>query len=142
MRKKAFQKTFNQMVNNSPEPELLDRTFSALADATRRQILERLSEGDCCVTDLAKPHQMSLPAVSKHLRVLENAGLIKRHKSGRIHQLNLEATPMKQAVQWLETYRRFWEGNLDRLDDYLKKLQATQTSQNTPKNKTSHDNFS
>jgi DNA-binding transcriptional ArsR family regulator len=102
---------------------LLNRTFGALADPTRRRILERLSHGDRCVTDLARPYSMSLPAVSKHLRVLENAGLIRRRRSGRVHSLKLVAAPMKEASRWIEEYRRFWEGNLDRLDDYLKKLQ-------------------
>jgi len=76
------------------------------------------------VTDLAKPYRMSLPAVSKHLRVLENAGLISRERAGRVHQLKLEAKPMKDALQWIEEYRRFWEGNFDRLDEYLKQVQA------------------
>jgi DNA-binding transcriptional ArsR family regulator len=102
----------------------LDRTFSALADPTRRSILEYLTHGDRCVTDLARPHRMSLPAVSKHLRVLERAGLVRRQRCGRVHQLKLEAKPMKDAQQWIEKYRRFWEDNLDRLDDYLKQLQA------------------
>ena len=113
---------FNHMVNYSPR--LLDRTFAALADPTRRRILEHLAQGDRCVTDLARPHRMSLPAVSKHLRVLERAGLIRRQRHGRVHQLKLEAKPMKDAQQWIERYRRFWEENLDRLDDYLMKLQA------------------
>src|SRR3954471_18307009 len=103
-------------------PELLDRTFAALADPTRRQILERLALSDCCVTDLAKPHRMSLPAVSKHLRVLEKAGLVRRKRRGRVHQLKLEALPMQNAQQWIEEYRRFWEGSFDRLDEYLKQL--------------------
>ena len=107
-------------------PRVLDRTFAALADPTRRQILENLSHGDRCVTDLARPHSMSLPAVSKHLRVLERAGLIKRRRHGRVHSLKLEAEPMKQASQWIEEYRRFWEGSLDRLDEYLKELQKTE----------------
>jgi DNA-binding transcriptional ArsR family regulator len=102
----------------------LNRTFAALADPTRRRILEHLAQGDRCVTDLARPHRMSLPAVSKHLRVLERAGLIRRQRCGRVHQLKLEAKPMKDAQQWIEGYRRFWEDNLDRLDDYLKQLQA------------------
>ena len=100
---------------------MLNRTFAALADPTRRRILAHLARGDRCVTDLAKPHSMSLPAVSKHLRVLENAGLIRRKRYGRVHQLNLEAKPMKQAVHWIEEYRKFWEGSLDRLADYLEK---------------------
>ncbi len=99
----------------------LNRTFAALADPTRRRILAHLTRGDRCVTDLAKPHSMSLPAVSKHLRVLEKAGLIRRRRYGRIHQLNLDAKPMKQAVRWIEEYRKFWEGSLDRLADYLEK---------------------
>jgi DNA-binding transcriptional ArsR family regulator len=115
------------MVKHSPK--LLNRTFAALADPTRRSILEHLAQGDRCVTDLAKPHRMSLPAVSKHLRVLERAGLIRRQRRGRVHQLNLEAEPMKQASLWIEEYRRFWEANLDRLDDYLKKLQATEKTE-------------
>jgi DNA-binding transcriptional ArsR family regulator len=115
---------FNHMVKCSPR--LLDRTFGALADPTRRRILEHLAHGDRCVTDLAKPYRMSLPAVSKHLRVLERAGLIRRHRSGRVHQLKLEAKPMKDAQLWIEEYRRFWEKNLDRLDDYLKQLQTTE----------------
>jgi DNA-binding transcriptional ArsR family regulator len=110
------------MVNYSPR--LLNRTFGALADPTRRRILEHLAGGDRCVTDLAKPYRMSLPAVSKHLRVLERAGLIRRQRCGRVHQLKLEAKPMKEAQQWIEQYRRFWEENLDRLDIYLKQLQA------------------
>lgn len=104
-------------------PEHLDLTFAALADPTRRRILEELSTGDRCVTDLAKPHAMSLPAVSKHLKVLENAGLISRQKEGRVHSLKLEIAPMKQAQEWMEEHRRFWEERFDRLDDYLKKLQ-------------------
>src|SRR5579862_9292749 len=103
---------------------LLDRTFGALADPTRRRILEHLAHGDRCVTDLARPYSMSLPAVSKHLRVLENAGLIRRRRRGRVHSLKLEAAPMREASQWIEEYRRFWEGSLDRLEEYLKKLQA------------------
>ena len=101
----------------------LDRTFAALADPTRRRILANLAEGQRCVTDLAKPHRMSLPAISKHLRVLEKAGLLRRQRRGRVHQLTLEAKPMQEAQQWIEEYRRFWEESLDRLDDYLKKLQ-------------------
>ncbi|HEY8901898.1 MAG TPA: metalloregulator ArsR/SmtB family transcription factor [Chthoniobacterales bacterium] len=114
--------TFNHMVKCSPR--LLDRTFAALADPTRRRMLEELAKGDRCVTDLARPHRMSLPAVSKHLRVLENAGLIRRRRDGRVHQLRLEAAPMRNALLWIEEYRRFWEGSLDRLDEYLQQIQA------------------
>src|SRR5580698_596497 len=91
---------------------LLDRTFAALADPTRRRLLAHLAHGDRCVTDLARPCAMSLPAVSKHLRVLENAGLIRRRRCGRVHQMHLQGAPMKQASQWIEDYRRFWEGSL------------------------------
>jgi DNA-binding transcriptional ArsR family regulator len=99
----------------------LNRTFAALADPTRRRILAHLARGDRCVTDLARPHAMSLPAVSKHLRVLEKAGLLRRRRYGRVHQLNLEAKPMQQAVRWIDEYRKFWEGSLDRLAAYLEK---------------------
>ena len=104
-------------------PRLLNRTFAALADPTRRRILRHLVQGERCVTDLARPFAMSLPAVSKHLRVLEKAGLVRRHRCGRVHRLQLEAAPMQQASQWMENYRRFWEESLGRLDDYLQVLQ-------------------
>jgi len=100
---------------------MLNRTFAALADPTRRRILAQLARGDRCVTDLARPHAMSLPAVSKHLRVLEKAGLLRRRRYGRVHQLKLEAKPMQQAIRWIEEYRKFWEGSLDRLADYLER---------------------
>src|SRR3954471_7546332 len=99
----------------------LDRTFAALADPTRRRILAHLSQGDRCVTDLARPHDMSLPAISKHLRVLERAGLLRRRRYGRVHEIKLQATPLKQAAKWVEEYRKFWEGSLDRLAAYLEK---------------------
>jgi len=105
-------------------PRVLDRTFGALADPTRRRILEHLAGGDRCVTDLARPYRMSLPAVSKHLRVLENAGLVRRKRDGRVHRLKLEAKPMQQAQAWIEEYRRFWEASFDRLDEYLQQLQT------------------
>lgn len=110
----------------------LDRTFAALSDPTRRGLLEHLSHGDRCVTDLAKPHSISLPAVSKHLRILEKAGLVRRKRHGRVHSLKLEAAPMREAKQWIDEYRRFWEGSLDRLDEYLKQLQAKETSHDHP----------
>ncbi|MDP9186326.1 MAG: metalloregulator ArsR/SmtB family transcription factor [Verrucomicrobiota bacterium] len=107
------------MVNYSPK--MLNRTFAALADPTRRRILAHLARGDRCVTDLARPHAMSLPAVSKHLRVLEKAGLLRRRRYGRVHQLKLEARPMQQAIRWIEEYRKFWDGSLDRLAAYLER---------------------
>ena len=105
-------------------PHLLDRTFAALADPTRRRILEHLAHGDRCVTDLARPYRISLPAVSKHLHVLERAGLVRRRRRGRVHQLQLEAAPMRQAQAWIEEYRKFWEASFDRLDEYLQQLQT------------------
>jgi DNA-binding transcriptional ArsR family regulator len=107
---------------------MLDRTFGALADPTRRRILEHLAQGEHCVTDLARPYSMSLPAVSKHLRVLEKAGLVRRRRNGRVHALKLEAEPMREASQWIEKYRRFWEDSFDRLDQYLQQLQTKETT--------------
>jgi DNA-binding transcriptional ArsR family regulator len=97
----------------------LDGTFAALADPTRRRILAHLTRGDRRVTDLARPHAMSLPAVSKHLRILEKAGLLRRRRYGRVHEMQLDAKPLKEAAQWVEEYRKFWEGSLDRLAAYL-----------------------
>jgi DNA-binding transcriptional ArsR family regulator len=99
----------------------LNRTFAALADPTRRRILAHLARGDKCVTRLAKPHAMSLPAVSKHLRVLEKAGLLRRRRYGRVHEMRLDAKPLQEAAQWVEEYRKFWQGSLDRLAEYLEK---------------------
>jgi DNA-binding transcriptional ArsR family regulator len=109
----------NQMVKYPSRT--LDRTFAALADPTRRQILAHLARGERRVTDLARPHDMSLPAVSKHLRVLEKAGLLRRRRYGRVHQMQLNAEPLKKAARWVEDYRKFWEGSLDRLAAYLEK---------------------
>src|SRR5437763_16888699 len=103
-----------------PSPKL-DRTFAALADPTRRRILADLASGDQCVTRLARPYAMSLPAISKHLRVLERAGLLRRRRYGRVHEMKLDAAPLKQAARWVEEYRKFWEGSLDRLAVYLEK---------------------
>lgn len=99
----------------------LNQTFAALSDPTRRRLLAHLARGDQRVTDLARPHAMSLPAISKHLRVLEKAGLLRRRRYGRVHEMHLEPEPLKQAAQWVEKYRKFWEGSLDRLADYLEK---------------------
>ncbi|MDZ4286494.1 MAG: metalloregulator ArsR/SmtB family transcription factor [Prosthecobacter sp.] len=109
--------------------ELLDRTFGALADPTRREILAQLAQGEECVTDLARPHAMSLAAVSKHLIVLEKAGLVKRQRNGRVHALTLEAKPMQEAQAWLDRYRQFWEGNLDQFEKYLDQLQTKKGKQ-------------
>ncbi len=103
--------------------KVLDRTFGALADPTRRQILAQLANGEECVTNLARPHAMSLAAVSKHLIVLEKAGMVKRRREGRVHSLALEAKPMQEAMAWLARYRKFWEANLDQFEKYLDQLQ-------------------
>ena len=113
--------------------KFLDRTFAALADPTRRRILAQLAKGEECVTELARPHAMSLAAVSKHLVVLEKAGLVKRRRDGRVHSLALEAKPMKEAQAWLERYRKFWEGNLDQFEKYLDKLQTERTKEDDDK---------
>jgi len=97
----------------------LDRTLAALADPTRRAILKRLEQGAAKVTELARPFDISLNAVSKHLRVLERAGLMRRTVSGRDHYCALDATPMRAAADWIEHYRLFWEGRLDALERYL-----------------------
>ncbi|MFL6624435.1 MAG: ArsR/SmtB family transcription factor [Sulfurifustaceae bacterium] len=102
----------------------LSVTFAALADPTRRAILARLMSGEAPVTELAAPFDMSLPAVTKHLKVLENAGLIVRGREAQWRPCRLDAGPLKDAAEWLDHYRRFWEQRLDRLDDYLRKLQA------------------
>lgn len=102
----------------------LSTTYAALADPTRRAILARLAAGEATVGELAEPFAMSLPAVSKHLKVLERAGLIARRRKAQWRPCRLEAGPLKDAAQWLEHYRRFWDDSLDRLDDYLAQLQS------------------
>ena len=97
----------------------LNAVFAALSDPTRRTILEGLSEKRRSVTELADPHEMSLPAISKHLRVLQEAGLIVRSKEGRFRHCALNSTPLRDASEWLDQYRRFWESRFDRLDDFL-----------------------
>jgi DNA-binding transcriptional ArsR family regulator len=101
----------------------LSSTLFALADPTRRGLLAQLAEGDATVTDLAKPYDMSLAAVSKHLKVLEGAGLISRGREAQWRPCHLEAGPLKQVTEWLEEYRRFWDRNLDSLGAYLKAMQ-------------------
>ena len=102
----------------------LSTTLAALADPTRRAILARLALGETSVTDLAEPFAMSLPAVSKHLKVLERAGLIARGRNAQWRPCRLEAGPLKDVAEWIEAYRRFWEASLDRLEGYLHELQA------------------
>lgn len=100
----------------------LSATFAALADPTRRAILARLVTGECSVTELAEPFDMSLPAVSKHLRVLERAGLIARRREAQWQRCRIDPAPLKQIVDWAEHYRQLWDGRLDRLDRYLQQM--------------------
>ncbi|MGA6974259.1 MAG: metalloregulator ArsR/SmtB family transcription factor [Candidatus Binatus sp.] len=104
-------------------PDRLDSTFAALADPTRRAILARLASGETSVSELAEPFAMSLPAISKHLKVLQRAGLIERGREAQWRPCRLAAAPLKDASEWLEHYRRFWEESLDRLEEYLRELQ-------------------
>jgi len=99
-------------------------TFAALADPTRRAILARLATGEASVTELAEPFEMSLPAVSKHLKVLERAGLIARSREAQWRPCRLSPTPLKDVADWVQNYRQFWEQSLDHLEDYLTELQA------------------
>lgn len=101
----------------------LSLTLSALADPTRRAILARLSRGEATVSQLAEPFQMSMPAVSKHLRVLERAGLVEQGREAQFRPRRLRPAPLRDLAGWLEDYRRYWEENLDQLDDYLKEIQ-------------------
>ena len=112
------------MVNNSEMSLDLSVTFGALADPTRRAILARLTSGEATVSELGEPFEMSGPAISKHLKVLERAGLISRGREAQWRPCRLVAAPLKDAADWLEEYRRFWEDSFDRLDDYLRELQA------------------
>jgi DNA-binding transcriptional ArsR family regulator len=105
-------------------PDVLTTTFAALADPTRRAILARLVQGETSVTELAQPFAMSLPAISKHLKVLERAGLITRGRSAQWRPCRLEADRLKDVADWVETYRRFWEDSFDQLDTYLADLKA------------------
>jgi len=106
--------------------DAMSSTFSALSDPTRRAILARLALGETSVTELAEPFEMSMPAVSKHLRVLERAGLIERSREAQFRPCKLKPEPLKQAWGWIGDYKQFWEESFDRLDAYLQKLQAEQ----------------
>lgn len=107
----------------------LSMIFAALADPTRRAILARLAEGDATVNELADPFEISLPAVSRHLKVLEAAGLISRSRSAQWRSSRLEAAPLGAATQWMETYRRFWDASFDKLDAHLKRIQTTDSEE-------------
>jgi DNA-binding transcriptional ArsR family regulator len=104
--------------------ERLDRTFAALADPTRRAILHRLANGEASVTELSRPFRMTQPAISKHLKVLERAGLVSRGRERQWRPARLEAGPLKEVAEWAVGYRRFWEESYDRLDEYLEELQG------------------
>jgi len=104
----------------------LSTTFAALADPTRRAILERLAQGDATVGELAEPFRMTMPAISKHLSVLERAGLITKSRDGQRRNCRITATPLKNATSWLNEYRRHWEANLESLDAYLTRIQESE----------------
>jgi DNA-binding transcriptional ArsR family regulator len=112
------------MVMRLPSDEELNKTFAALADPTRRAILARLTAGEAGVLDIAEPFPMSQPAISKHLKVLESAGLVSRRRRAKHHLCRLDARRMKDVADWLGTYREFWEDSFARLDEYVDTLQA------------------
>ena len=118
----------------------ISSTFAALADPTRRAILARLALGETSVTELAEPFEMSMPAVSKHLRVLERAGLITRGREAQWRPCKLKAEPLREAAGWLEEYRQFWEQSFDRLDEYLQRLQAEAKQNHASKPKGTQSN--
>lgn len=107
----------------------LSMVFAALADPTRRAIIARLAEGDATVTELAEPFSISLPAISRHLKVLERAGLISRSRSGQWRSSTLEAAPLKEATDWMERYRIFWDASFDRLNEHLRRVQQDRARQ-------------
>jgi DNA-binding transcriptional ArsR family regulator len=106
----------------------LSTTFAALADPTRRAILARLAEGDATVTELAQPFPVSLPAISRHLKVLERAGLISRNRSAQSRPSSLRTEPLQEATAWMETYSEMWESRMDRLDEHLREIQKGQSN--------------
>jgi len=114
--------------------DTLSATFAVLADPTRREILARLTTGEKSVTELAEPFDMTLPAISKHLKVLEQAGLISRRREAQWRPVRLEPGRLKEAAEWLERYRQFWEQRLDRLEDYLKELKVMEENDGRQKN--------
>jgi DNA-binding transcriptional ArsR family regulator len=114
-------------------PDRLSATFAALADPTRRAILARLAAGEATVGELAQPFEMSLPAISKHLKVLERAGLIARGREAQWRPCRLKTEPLKNAADWLEHYRRFWEESLDRLDEYLRETELEEQTNDRKK---------
>jgi DNA-binding transcriptional ArsR family regulator len=123
------------MVQQHTSQDRLDATFSALADPTRRAILARLASGETSVSELAEPFEMSMPAISKHLKVLQRAGLIERGREAQWRPCRLSAGPLKDASDWLDRYRRFWEESLDRLDVYLRELQKRKAQKKEHENR-------
>jgi DNA-binding transcriptional ArsR family regulator len=123
------------MVQQHVSQDRLDATFSALADPTRRAILARLASGETSVSELAEPFEMSMPAISKHLKVLQRAGLIERGREAQWRPCRLSAGPLKDASDWLDRYRRFWEESLDRLDVYLRELQKRKAQKKERENR-------
>ncbi len=123
------------MVKHNMSPDHLSTTFAALADPTRRAILARLTSGEASVTELTKPFEMSMPAISKHLKVLERAGLIARGREAQWRPCRLEPEPLKEVADWAERYRRFWEESFERLDEYLIELQKKEKKHRQPREK-------
>ena len=124
-----------QPIGYGPTPDQLNATFMALADPTRRAILARLASGEASVSELAEPFAMSQPAISKHLKVLERAGLISHGVDAQRRPRRLEAKPLADAAQWIENYRRHWEAAFDRLDDLLEELKALESKPKRKKRK-------
>lgn len=120
----------NRMVTSQ---RTLDRTFAALSDSTRRAILARLAQGEATVGELARPFRVSRPAISKHLRVLEHAGLVQRERDGRVSRCELDAEPMRDAAEWIGRYREFWSDRLDSLARYLEREGTAQTRRPQPR---------
>ena len=114
----------------------LSTIFASLADPTRRAILARLADGDATVTELAEPFSISLPAISRHLKVLEHAGLISRSRSAQWRSSTLQVEPLREATAWMEQYRQFWDDNFDRLDAHLRRIQRAQSADTTPSTST------
>lgn len=115
------------------DDDRLSQTFAALANSTRRAILARLAEGEATVNELAEPFDMSLPAISKHIRVLERAGLITQGRQGQYRPCNIDVTPLQEVSRWTEQYRHIWEERFDRMDDYISQLHNTQNEQEKDK---------
>ena len=126
------------MVNNPLSPDHLSTTFAALADPTRRAILARLASGEASVTELAEPFEISMPAISKHLKVLERAGLIARSREAQWRPCRLEAAPLEEVAAWVEEYRRIWEQRFDRLDGYLRELQTKEKKHGRKQRRNGH----